>query len=80
MYSNSNSRKLDDTYYLSENIYNQKKALSEEITANKAYEKNLAYSDITGKNIEAPTAEPKPGINYVKAFEESKKNETKMDE
>ena len=64
---------------LIEFLQEQKEKLSNEINENKNYEKDLSYSDFTGRNVDPPASEPKPGIDYIKAYEESDKNEVQLD-
>ena len=51
----------------------------DEIDENKDFEKDLVYSDITGKTITPPAPDPKPGIDYITAFE-GEKDEIQLDE
>ena len=62
-------------------LCNQKKQLTDEIDANKEHSKDIVYTNNYGAKINnSEIRTPHPGIDYIKAYEESKKNDNKKDE
>lgn len=62
-------------------LCNQKQQLTDEIKANKEHLSNMVYTNNYGAKINSSEIrKPHSGIDYMKAYEGSKKNESKKDE
>ena len=78
----ANSGKYNDAGILTQLIAGNTLELTQSIDdANKEHSKDIVYTNNYGAKINnSEIRTPHPGIDYIKAYEESKKNENKKDE